>query len=99
MSPMRSPGLPSADAQDDFLRARRRRQLARLGATLRREPGDVKTMLPFDEVVEALGRTGARDLGLQTIPLDSIVGSVDRSRDFDRQFRPTNARVRPRWER
>jgi hypothetical protein len=96
---MRSTGLASADAQDDFLRVRRRRQLARLGATLRREPDDVSTMLPFDEVVEALGRVGARDLGLQTIPLDSIVGSVDRARDFDRHFRPTSARVRPRWER
>src|SRR4051794_38341190 len=96
---MRSTGLPSADAENDFLRARRRRQLARIGATLRREPSDVKTMLPFDEVVDALGRTGARDLGMQTIPLDSIVGSVDRTREFDRQFRPTTGRVRPRWER
>jgi hypothetical protein len=49
--------------------------------------------------VEALGRRGERRLGLQTIALDSIVGTVDRSREFDRAFRPTSGRVRPRWER
>jgi hypothetical protein len=40
-----------------------------------------------------------RRLGLQTIRLDSIVGSVDRTRDFDRRFRPTSGRVRERWQR
>src|SRR5581483_6410895 len=37
-------------------------------------------------------------VGLQVIPLDLIVGSVDRPRDFDRQFRPTSGRGRGRWE-
>jgi hypothetical protein len=95
----RDTGLPQADAQFDFGRARRRRALSRLAAALRREPSDVNVILPFDEVVEALGRRGERRLGLQTIALDSIVGTVDRSREFDRAFRPTSSRVRPRWER
>jgi hypothetical protein len=95
----RDTGLPSADAQFDFGRARRRRALSRLGARLRREPGDVSVILPFDEVVAALGRRGERRLGQQTIDLDSIVGTVDRQREFDRRFRPTSGRVRPRWER
>jgi hypothetical protein len=95
----RDTGLPSADAQFDFGRARRRRALSRLTARLRREPGDVNIILPFDEVVAALGRRGERRLGLQAIDLDSIVGTVDRRREFDRRFRPTSGRVRPRWER
>jgi hypothetical protein len=95
----RDTGLPSADAQFDFGRARRRRALSRLGARLRREPGDINVILPFDEVVAALGRRGERRLGLQPIALDSIVGTVDRQREFDRSFRPTSGRVRPRWER
>jgi hypothetical protein len=33
------------------------------------------------------------------IPLDSIVGTVDRIREFDRRFRPTSRRVRDRWQR
>jgi hypothetical protein len=95
----RDTGLPSADAQFDFSRARRQRALSRLAARMRREPSDVDVILPFDEVVAALGRRGERRLGNQTIPLDSIVGSVDRAREFDRRFRPTSGRVRARWER
>ena len=95
----RDTGLPQTDAQFDFGRARRRRALSRLAARLRREPSDVNVILPFEEVVEALGRRGQRRLGLQTLDLDSIVGTVDRGREFDRRFRPTSGRVRPRWER
>jgi hypothetical protein len=91
-------GLPSADAQYDFSRARRARALARVSARLRRAD-DVNHNLPFEEVAQALGRTGERRLGEQLIPLDSIVGTVDRSREFDRSFRPTSARVRERWQR
>jgi hypothetical protein len=92
-------GFPTADAQDDFSRARRAQLLAGLGRRLRREPDDVALILPFDEVVEALGMIGEVELGLQTIPLDSIVGTVDRTHDFDRRFRPTTTRVRGRWQR
>jgi hypothetical protein len=95
----RDTGSPPLDAQTDFSRARRRRVLERLAARLRREPADFHVILPFEEVVEALGRRGERFLGLQTVPLDSIVGSVDRTRDFDRSFRPTSRRTRKRWER
>jgi hypothetical protein len=92
-------GLPETDAQFDFSRLRRRRALSRLANRLRRGPSDFNVILPFEEVVDALGRRGERYLGLQTIELDSIVGSVDRPRDFDRRFLPTTGRVRPRWER
>ncbi|GAA1333768.1 chromosome partitioning protein ParB [Saccharothrix algeriensis] len=95
----RDTGFPAADAENDFLRARRRQVLSRLAAWLRREPDDVNIMLPFHEVVEALGYRGERRLGLRSVRLDSIVGSVDRTRDFDRRFRPTSARVRARWQR
>ncbi|MFL5782423.1 MAG: chromosome partitioning protein ParB [Thermoleophilaceae bacterium] len=92
-------GFPASDARDDFSRARRRHALASLAARLRREPGDVAVVLPFEEVVEALGRVSERSLGLQTIALDSIVGTVGRTREFDRSFRPTSNRTRDRWER
>lgn len=92
-------GFPGQDAQADFSRARRRSVLVRIANRLRREPGDVDMILPFEEVVAALGREGERRLGLKSIELDSIVGTVDRSKDFDRRFRPTSGRVRQRWER
>jgi hypothetical protein len=91
-------GLPRADAQSDFSRARRRRVLARLASRLRRAE-EVNHILPFEEVARALGRIGERRLGQELIALDSIVGTVDRSREFDRNFRPTSPRVRERWQR
>ena len=96
--PPRDTGLPRADAEYDFSRARRQRALSRLSARLRRAE-DLNHILPFEEVVRALGRTGERRLGQQLIPLDSIVGTVDRSREFDRSFRPTSPRVAERWQR
>jgi hypothetical protein len=92
-------GFPVSDVDNDFQRARRRQVLARLAHRLRREPDDVNLILPYDEVVAALGFRGERRLGLQTLRLDTIVGTVDSTRDFDRRFRPTSGRVRERWER
>jgi hypothetical protein len=96
--PPRDTGLPQTDAQFDFGRARRRRAVSQIAARMRRD-SELQAILPFDEVVRALGRRGERYLGLQTIELDSIVGTVDRGREFDRRFNPTSGRVRPRWER
>lgn len=81
------------------MRLRRRQTLARVGRILARERGDVDLILPFDEVVAALGRVGERHLGLQVVQLDTIVGTTDRLSGFDRHFRPTSSRVRARWER
>jgi hypothetical protein len=73
--------------------------LADLARRLRFEPDDVGYILPFEEVIDALGRVAEHDRGLQTIPLDSIVGTVDRTKDFDRAFRPMSPRLRARWQR
>jgi hypothetical protein len=95
---MRDTGFPRADAENDFMRARRRQFVAGLAHRLRGRGGGDQ-IVPLDEVVGTLGWRGERRLGLQTIPLDTIVGTVDSQRDFDRRFRPTSNRVRPRWER
>ncbi|MFL6141016.1 MAG: chromosome partitioning protein ParB [Labedaea sp.] len=91
-------GFSVADAEHDFVRARRSQVLSKLASWFRNGP-DVHVMLPFDEVVAALGRAGERKIGMETIPIDSIVGSVDRTVEFDRRFRPTSGRVRERWQR
>ncbi len=95
-----STGNVEADAKDDFDQIRQREVLARLARWVRRQPTDVNAILPFDEVVAALGRTGERDLGLQPVRLDSVVGTVDRTDgSFDRDFRPTSTKSRERWVR
>ncbi|MCW2549797.1 MAG: chromosome partitioning protein ParB [Mycobacterium sp.] len=95
----RSTGLPSADARDDFTRARRRAAWAKVIARLSGRPGDLDFLLPYDEVVAALGQREIVRLGLQTVELDTIVGSTDRVGGFDRHFRPTSGESRERFER
>ena len=92
-------GFPRADAENDFLRARRRQFLAMLAHRLRGRRGDDNRLVLLDDVVGSLGWRGQRQLGLQTICLDTIVGTAGSRRDFDRRFRPTSTRVRYRWER
>lgn len=62
------------------------------------EDGDRKA-LSFQEVVDALGMVNEVSLGVQVIPVDRIVGSVDKVRDFDPKFRPRSGRNRQRFER
>jgi hypothetical protein len=94
----RSTGLSGVDAQHDFLRARRHATIARLAARLRGEPDDVGVILPYEEVIHALGFVSEHSAGFKVVPLEAIVGTIDRGRDFDRRFRPTTGRVRGRWE-
>ncbi|TWS18134.1 chromosome partitioning protein ParB [Tsukamurella asaccharolytica] len=95
----RDTGFPDEDARTDFERSRRRANIARLAAWVRGQPGDVNEVLPYDEVVSALGFVTERALGLQVVPVARIVGSVDRTRDFDRHFRPRSPALRARWQR
>jgi hypothetical protein len=91
-------GFPRADVDNDFARARRHQVLATLAHRLPGQPHDRDRLLRLDEVTGALGWRGERHLGLQTIPLDTIVGTAEQRHDFDRHFRPTSNRVRERWE-
>jgi hypothetical protein len=50
----------------------------------------VDTLLPLGEVTGRLRLLGQKYRGIQTIPIDKVVGSVDRAVDFDRVFRPRN---------
>lgn len=95
----RDTGFPRTDAEYDFLHARRSAVLSRLAHRLRFEPDDVSMVLPYDEVVSALGWRSERYVGVDVIEVDSVVGSVDRTGDFDRRFRPRSGRVRERWQR
>jgi hypothetical protein len=94
----RDTGSPRVDAEVDFLRVRRHQTLSKLATWMRSDADAVTETLSFSEVVDALGRRGERRLGVQLIPLDQIVGSVDKVKDFDRRFRPTSDRSRQRWQ-
>ena len=91
-------GFPRADVENDFLRARRRQFLTTLVQHVRRGHSEGNRLVRLDDVVSGLCWRGQRQLGLQTVPVDTIVGTTGSRRDFDRGFRPTSARVRSRWE-
>jgi dienelactone hydrolase len=57
-------------------------------------------LLPFEDVRQKLNLRNARYLGLQDVPLDQIVGSVGRYRDFTRAFFPRpRGDMGQRWRR
>jgi hypothetical protein len=82
----------------DFSRARRKAFLRRIGAYLRRDPGS-NQLLSFEEVKGALGVVSQGYLGMREVPVDKIVGSVGRHRDFDRAFLPSKPDLGTRWRR
>jgi hypothetical protein len=59
--------------------------------------GDSNELLPFDEVRERLPIRGQHYRGYQEVPIDQIVGSSGRFRDFDRAFFPTQTQTKDRW--
>src|ERR671917_658894 len=85
-------------ADKDFSRARRRAFLRRLGAYLRKDPAS-NELLSFDEVRSALGAVEQTYLGMRIVPVEKIVGSVGRHRDFDRAFLPSKGDLGERWKR
>lgn len=89
-------GFPRADAEADFLRVRRQQRFSEIGSWFRKHHGGT---LSLGEVISAVGSTGEQAVGVKVIPLDHILGSVDKVRDFDPHFRPTSGRSRARWER
>jgi hypothetical protein len=91
-------GFPQADVEDEFLRARRHHALGEIGRRLRHQPAAAGRLRTLDEAIPVPGQRGGRYRGLQTIRLDTIVGTAEPRSDFDRHFRPTSDRVRERWE-
>ncbi len=82
----------------DFTRARRGAFVRRVGARWRGD-ASAASLLPFEWVRKALGASGRVRLGLRVVPVERIVGSVGRHRDFDRVFLPAKAALEERWKR
>jgi hypothetical protein len=85
---------PHRDSLRDFDRARRKAFVQGILSLFTRRPLD---LLPYDQVREQLRLHSRRFRGLQEVPLDEIVGSVGRYRDFTRTFLPRSNDLRERW--
>jgi len=66
---------------------------------LRSLAGHPQDLLSFAEVREKLHLGGPVYRGVQDVPLDQIIGSVDRYRDFDRLFLPKSPHIEDKWDR
>lgn len=62
----------------------------------RREPTG---LLPLDEVLATLGRDGKAQRRTGDVPIDDIIGSANRTGDFDEDFHLINPALQQRWQR
>jgi hypothetical protein len=85
-----------ASAMWDFNRSCNRAMIQDLLAALTHAPID---LLSFGEVQKSLHLRGGTYRGLRDIPLDKVVGSVGRYREFSRTFLPRTNADRQRWAR
>jgi len=80
-----------------FSKAHRKEIYRRLAKVVR---GSAPTALPsFNDLRTRLQLFEQSYAGLQTIEVAKIIGTVDRSDDFDRDFLPRSPQTRERWER
>ncbi len=101
-------GLVQQDARDDFDRARRRANWAKMAGWLLGRPASRNRLVVLGEVASAPGAGGsgkrleyerAGPAGEAMVPISQIVGTVEPTRCFDRQFRPTSDYVWARFQR
>jgi nucleotide-binding universal stress UspA family protein len=83
-------------AVDDFHRARRQAIFEEL---LARVSGRSVDLLSYEDVRRKLRATESARQKLEEIPLDAIVGSVGRYKDFTRTFLPRRDSDQQRWAR
>jgi len=90
-----SDNVATERAQNAFRRARGKAFLRAVWFTLQRRPN---RLLAYDEVRARIHAGGPVYRGIQAVAIDQIVGSVDRFRDFDRAFLPSQDFTEQRWE-
>ncbi|MDQ3540597.1 MAG: DUF4032 domain-containing protein [Chloroflexota bacterium] len=80
--------------RNDFERARQRAFVHDLLSVVNRRSND---LMPFHELRNRLSPEAESYRGMQTVPVNQIIGSMDRFRDFDRTFLPRRKNTRGRW--
>jgi hypothetical protein len=81
-------------ADRDFQKAQTKALFSRIAHIF--NPGE-EDLLPFEEAKRILEPQSEHYSGLTTVPLEKIVGSEGRYRDFNRHFLPRKGHLRKRW--
>ncbi len=88
--------LYESEVRDDFNRARKSAFFSQLFGLFSTEKQE---LLSLQEVKDVLKPRSETYRGMQEVPIDKIVGSEGRYRDFNRQFLPRHEYLRNRWQR
>jgi hypothetical protein len=83
-------------ASEDFSRARTKEIFSRIKHFLHT---DRNRLLSLNDVRKILKPKNESYVGLKAVPIDLIVGSEGRYRDFNKYFLPRSEHLRSRWER
>lgn len=83
-------------AIEDFRSVRVKARLQQLWASI---TGKSDELLQYDDITSKLHVEGLSSKGVQEIRIEAIVGSVNRYRDFDRNFLPLRDEDMERWAR
>ncbi len=70
---------------------------AKLQGVLARITGRSNELLSYEDIASKLKLHGRSDKGVQTIPVNAIIGSVGRYTDFTRTFLPRRVEDQQRW--
>lgn len=81
-------------ARQRFEQARRQANRAQMAARL---TGEEIALLPFEAIRAQLQQQNPYYVGVKQVPLDAIVGSVGRYKNFTRKFLPLTNSVQERW--
>lgn len=82
-------------SEDDFNNAKNRARMQVLLSKLKWENSDLLSLYEVTELIKPRGETY---LGMKTIPIDSIIGSEGRARDFSKAFYPKKELLKERWK-
>ncbi len=83
-----------SEAKGEYAEARRSALIRRIWTSL---TGQSNELIPFEELSKTVDATSQSYRGVQPVPIEKIIGSFGRSRDFDRAFLPTQEHSSSKW--
>jgi hypothetical protein len=88
--------IEKAQAEEDFSRARARALFSQIRYFLDARKND---LLSFEDIKDILKPKNETYRGMRTVPINLIMGSEGRYRDFNKYFLPNSEHLRNRWAR
>lgn len=83
------------EAENDFIKARNKALFNEIQHFLNPEEASMISLKAVKNLIKTESETY---MGMQVIPIDKIIGSEGRYKDFDNQFFPKRSIARERWE-